>query len=98
MIDIGKRIHDLRTEKGITVNKLANNAGVSQSYLRDVELGLKQPTVLYLSYICDALNVSLPEFFSDKRPVDCTTLQLLHEIKELSEEQRTALLAFLRTL
>ena len=64
-MDVGKRIKYFRQERGITVNKLANLAGVSQSYLRDIELGNKQPTVEYLSYICEALGVTMSAFFDD---------------------------------
>lgn len=62
-MEIGKHITELRERQGYTTNKLATVAGVSQSYLRDVELGNKNPTVEMLSYICDALRVSLKEFF-----------------------------------
>ena len=40
----GQRIRELREQKNYTLNKLANHAGVSQSYLRDVELENKNPT------------------------------------------------------
>ncbi|MBR1810672.1 MAG: helix-turn-helix transcriptional regulator [Clostridia bacterium] len=62
-MDVGARITELRIQRGLTVNKLANLSGISQSYLRDIELGNKNPTVEYLEYICLGLNVSLPEFF-----------------------------------
>lgn len=64
-MELGEKIKSLRQERGYTVNKLANMAGISQSYLRDIELGNKQPTVEYLSYICGALKISLEEFFSE---------------------------------
>ena len=48
MFDVGARIKELRIKSGLTVNGLANKAGISQSYLRDIELGNKQPTVEYL--------------------------------------------------
>lgn len=41
-------------------------AGISQSYLRDVELGNKNPTVEVLSYLCDALGISLLDFSMTK--------------------------------
>ena len=56
-MNVGERIKELREKRGLTVNKLANLAGISQSYLRDVELGNKNPTVETLSYFCDALGM-----------------------------------------
>lgn len=64
-MDIGTRISYFRNAKQYSVNRLATLAGISQSYLRDVELGKKNPTVEVLSYICDALDLSLRDFFDD---------------------------------
>ena len=44
-MEVGQRIKELREAKGLTVNRLANMAGISQSYLRDVELGNKNPLI-----------------------------------------------------
>ena len=49
-MDVGNRIRQLREAKHYTVNGLANRAGVSQSYLRDLELNNKNPTVETLSF------------------------------------------------
>lgn len=95
-MDIAARIIELRTLKGLTTNKLANIAGISQSHLRDIELGLRNPTIETLSYFCDALGVSLAEFFSDTDE-DISPF-LLSAIKKLSREQQDNLANFLNTL
>lgn len=86
-MDIGKRIVELREQQGISTNKLANKAGVSQSYLREIELGLKNPTIEVLSYICYALNISLKNFFtldkSDIHPSLLSALDTLNENEQL---------------
>lgn len=64
-MEVGKRIIELREKKNFTTNYLANKAGISQSYLRAIELGKKNPTVEMLTYICDALEISLSNFFTD---------------------------------
>lgn len=66
-MNISKKITKLRTEKGITVNKLANICGLSQGFVRQIELGEKNPTVESLKLICDALNISLTDFFKDEQ-------------------------------
>ena len=93
-MDVGTRIKYFREKRNITVNKLANMAGVSQSYLRDLELGNKQPTIEYLSYICDALNISLKKFFSDEK----TDSDVVGLIDELNDEQKKALVEFLKSV
>ena len=62
-MDVGSRIKYFRNKRKLSVNKLANISGVSQSFLRDIELGNKQPTVEYLEYICFGLGITLKEFF-----------------------------------
>ncbi|MBQ2687855.1 MAG: helix-turn-helix transcriptional regulator [Clostridia bacterium] len=93
-MNIGKRITELRIEKGISVNKLANLAGVSQSYLRDIELGNKNPTVEYLSYICGALDVTMEFFFAEKQGED----ELIAAVRKLTPKQRKKLSEFLTSL
>lgn len=92
-MDVGKRIVNLRLKQGMSTNKLANLAGISQSYLRDIELGKKQPTVEYLSYICDALKISLKDFFDEEKDKE-----LEISISKLSEIQQSKLIDFLNTL
>lgn len=95
-MDIGKRIIQLRTERNLTTNKLANLSGISQSYLRDVELGNKNPTVEFLSYICHGLHISLHDFFiQDQPPLDPG---LMNALKSLSPNQQRKLADLLESM
>ena len=95
-MNVGERIIELRTAKGLTTNKLANLAGVSQSHLREIELGKRNPTVETLSFFCDALGISLSDFFNENDGKTINHL-LLTVINELSEEQQLRLAEFLNT-
>ena len=97
-MNVGERIRYFRTLTGYTTNKLANLSGISQSYLRDVELGNKNPTIETLSYVCDALNISLQDFFNENTQNAIQNDLLIEKIYQLSEEQRNALLAFLNSI
>ncbi len=97
-MEIGERIIYFRSMKHYTVNKLATLAGISQSYLRDIELGNKNPTVEVVSYICDALGISLSDFFNDKTQTILESDSLIEKIYELNTEQRATLLAFLNAM
>lgn len=95
-MEISERIITLREARGFSTNKLANRAGISQSYLREIEMGKKNPTVEILSYICDALNVSLSDFFAED---NATVVPILAtEIKRLSEHQQIKLAEWLHTM
>ena len=95
-MDIGKRIIELRNQKNFTTNKLANISGVSQSYLREIELGSKNPTVEMLSYICYGLGITLKEFFNDEseniNPI------LLSAISKLNDSEQIKLAEFINAI
>ena len=97
-MDISARIKFFREQKGYTVNRLANIAGISQSYLRSVELGQKNPTVETLSEICWALDISLKDFFDDDTLASLQKDELLREIYRLTPKQRQHLANFLKSL
>lgn len=97
-MDIGKRISFFREAKGYSVNKLATLSGISQSYLRDVELGKKNPTVEILSYLCDALDISLQEFFDAESKKAFSEDPLIKQIYHLTPSQRKFLAAFLDSM
>ena len=65
-MDVGKRIITLRECCGLSQNGLAERAGVSQTHLRRVELGQADITVGHLQLICDAMSISLTDFFTRK--------------------------------
>lgn len=88
-MDVGKRITELKKQKNMSTNYLANKAGVSQSYLRDVELGKKNPTI----EICDALGITLYNFFAD----DIRNISpfILSAINLLTEQEQIKLSEFI---
>ena len=94
MFDVGARIKELRLQRGLTVNGLANLAGISQSYLREIELGNKKPTVEYLEYICDALKISLVAFFEVRNEND----ELAETIALLNKKQKERLASFIKSI
>ena len=94
MFDVSNRIKELRLQRGLTVNGLANLAGISQSYLREIELGNKKPTIEYLEYICDALKVSLVAFFDIPNDSD----ELIVAISVLNQKQKEKLAAFIKSM
>ncbi len=97
-MEIGRRITQLREGKGWTTNRLANLCGLSQSFLRSVELGEKGVSVENLGLICDALGVSLRGFFDWPEEGEAPRTALRRRVELLSDRQAAALLAFLDAL
>ena len=93
-MEVSKRLITLRSQCGFTQNKLAELAGVSQSHLRRVELGQADITVSHLQLLCDALDISLKEFFDVESNID----EIDVAISRLSPKQKKLLVAFLESL
>lgn len=93
-MDIGKRIKILREKSSLTQNSLAEKAGVSQTHLRRVELGQADITIGHLQLICDALEISLKDFFNASNDSD----ELAVAISNLTPNQKRLLLEFLNSL
>ncbi len=93
-MDISRRIIELREQCGYTQNGLAERAGVSQSHLRRVERGEADITVSHLQFLCDAMSISLTDFFDEKTDND----ELASALSKLSPKQKKLLLDFLQSL
>ena len=93
-MNVSKRLRSLRELCGYTQNGLAERAGVSQTHLRRVELGQADITVGHLQLLCDAMEISLKEFFDDSSESN----EFAIAFSRLSPMQKTKLLTFLESL
>ena len=93
-MDVSKRIINLRERCGFTQNGLAERAGVSQTHLRRVELGQADITVGHLQLLCDAMSISIQDFFKEESEKD----EIAVAIAKLSPKQKNLLLDFLESL
>ena len=78
----------------MTQNGLAERAGVSQTHLRRVELGQADITIGHLQLLCDAMSISMQEFFEEESEAD----EIAAAFAKLSPKQKTLLLTFLESL
>ena len=59
------RILELCGERNITINKLADLAGLPPSSVKNILYGKsRNPKILTIKILCDGLNITLGEFFS----------------------------------
>ena len=79
--EIGTRIRQYRKRAGLTQEELALNAGLTVSFLGDIERDTKKPSIESLEKLLKALGISFQDFFdfeADIRPLkDCTALEKL---------------------
>ena len=55
---LGRNFARLRLAKGFTQEKFAEVSGVTQQYVSDLERGLRNPTIVTLYHLAQALGVS----------------------------------------
>lgn len=63
-VDLGGRIRTLRVARGETLRKLAAQAGVTESFLSQVERGVASPSIASVQRIARALGTSIAELFA----------------------------------
>jgi transcriptional regulator with XRE-family HTH domain len=61
--DFGKRIQELRRERGMTQEDLAGEVGVDRSYMGFLERGEKNATLDKIGKIAKAFRIRLKELF-----------------------------------
>jgi len=93
-MDVNKRLRYLREQCGYTQNSLAERAGISQTHLRRVELGQADITIGHLQLLCDAMGISLKEFFEESPATD----EIAAAFSKLSPKQKKLLLSFIESL
>lgn len=62
-VKFGKKIQELRKERKLTQEDLADVVGVDRSYMGFVERGERNPTLDKLIKIAKALRITLSELF-----------------------------------
>ena len=64
---LGYRIRYLRQEKNWSIEDLALEAGINRNYLGDLERGTRNPTLVILNKIAQALEIDLSTLFEGIR-------------------------------
>ena len=61
---VGQALDILRKERKLTKTALAIRADLEERYVRGIIKGEKNPTVFVLQSLCEALGITLGEFFA----------------------------------
>jgi transcriptional regulator with XRE-family HTH domain len=64
---IGERVKAMRREAGMTLDGLAERAGVSRAMLSKMERGEKNPTLVIAARVSDGLGVTLTQLIDTER-------------------------------
>ena len=67
-VDVGERLRAIRRLRRCTLRTVADRAGVSESFLSQVERGRSSASIASLRRIADALGVSVADLFDQTEP------------------------------
>jgi transcriptional regulator with XRE-family HTH domain len=62
---LGRNVRRLRSQRGLTQEQLAFEAKIDLTYVGGIERGRRNPSLLVMARLADALAVSLPKLLSD---------------------------------
>ena len=91
------RVKELRKERGLSQEQLAQMAGVSRSQLSEIETEAKPANTLRLNAIARALGVPVNDLFAGPSGEGYEAI-VLDLMRTLSAEDRAALIHYARAL
>jgi transcriptional regulator with XRE-family HTH domain len=65
-LDLGKKIKQMRNQKGLTQEELADRCELTKGYISQLENNLNSPSIATLTDILAALGSNLSEFFKEE--------------------------------
>lgn len=64
LLGLGRAIREARAEARISQEELGNRTGIHRNYIGGIERGERNPSVVAVATLADALDVSLSELFA----------------------------------
>ena len=100
-MDIAERLRTVRKSKNISVYRLSQMSAISETHIRDLERGDRNPSFDTLSRLAKPLGLSLSELFNESDTAAFLTKdekELVECFRMLSQDKADSLLRFLKTL
>jgi transcriptional regulator with XRE-family HTH domain len=97
-LQIGNRIKAIRKERGITQTGLALKAGISRTYLADIEGNRYAPSLKILGVIAEALNLKVSDLIeNEEMELSESYIKVMQSAKKsgIKPERLAALIGFL---
>jgi transcriptional regulator with XRE-family HTH domain len=87
---VGRKVRDLRKQKRLTLDQLANASGSSKSYIWEIENknGKVRPSAQKLQAIADVLGVTVAFFVSDGTQANAEDEAFFRKYMKLSDNNK----------
>ncbi|MBQ0111308.1 MAG: helix-turn-helix transcriptional regulator [Oscillospiraceae bacterium] len=88
---IAKRLSKLRELKGVTAREMSLDIGQNPSYINRIENKKSMPSIQGLYYICEYLNITPGEFFTESNESPTLANELSEKMRKMSHAQLESL-------
>ena len=97
---LGKRINEVRKDRGLTADKLSESCNINATYLRQIEGGVKMPSLPVFIDMCRALRISPDYLLQDElEENEISTIREIEELwKSVSPEKQALVLAMIKAV
>ena len=97
---VGERIEELCKKRGVSKYRLSQLTGIAQSSLGRIIAKESLPSLSTLEKICNALDITLSQFFIEEKAENLTEKQneVIKIWNDLSTDEKDIVLAMLRGL
>ncbi len=89
-MNIGNKIKELRIEKNLTQEELANRAELSKGFISQLERNLTSPSIATLIDILQCLGTTITEFFAEE-PMNRSSFAMMIILKKRIQNFATPL-------
>lgn len=89
-MDVKTRLQELMDERGWTIYRLAKEAGIPWSTLRNVFKRDTEPSIATLELLCKGMGMTLPQFFDTDNQMGLTEeqRQLIQQWSKLNDRSK----------
>lgn len=81
---LGARIKEIRKNKGLSQEQLAENVGIDPKHLSRIEVGKNYPSINTLEKIADSLDIEIKELFEFMHHM--SSKELIESLNKLTKE------------
>lgn len=98
----GKRLRQLRKERGLSQEQVALRADITTSYYGLLERGQANPSVALLEKICAVMNIQMSDIFAETNTnllgIDAISMQILHQLSGKSTAEKETVLGIIKQI
>ncbi len=96
--DFGLRLSRLRSQKNVSARKMSLALGQNKGYINTIERGRSMPSMAIFYDICDYLEISPADFFSNDKEYPAQLNRIMEYAECLTDQQLDNIAVLMKNL